>query len=123
MFSLRGSPIGTPSLQDLCKLEIMRQDKTFEWYEVRSSMRLAWLKAKQMIIPVEVICSFQQMHTDSPAGSANSIVARLQRVSVAKGRERRRAHLERKRKGWVENNCVESGRLLNGTTGGDKLSR
>ena len=65
----------------MCKLEIMRQDKTFEWYEVRSSMRLAWLKAKQMIIPVEVICSFQQMHTDSPAGSANSIVARLQRVS------------------------------------------
>lgn len=65
----------------------MRQDKTFEWYEVRSSMRLAWLKAKQMIIPVEVICSFQQMHTDSPAGSANSIVARLQRVS-AKGQEK-----------------------------------
>lgn len=67
--------------QDLCKLEIMRQDQKFEWYEVRSSMRLAWLKAKQMIIPVEVICSFQQMHTDCPAGSANGIVARLQRVS------------------------------------------
>lgn len=61
----------------------MRQDQKFEWYEVRSSMRLAWLKAKQMIIPVEVICSFQQMHTDCPAGSANGIVARLQRVSGA----------------------------------------
>ena len=75
----------------MCKLEIMRQDKTFEWYEVRSSMRLAWLKAKQMIIPVEVICSFQQMHTDSPAGSANSIVARLQRVSVKRKSERKRS--------------------------------
>lgn len=71
--------------QDLCKLEIMRLDKKFEWYEVRSSMRLAWLMTKQMIIPVEVICSFQQMHRDSPAGNANSIVARLQKVSVCKG--------------------------------------
>ncbi len=79
-------PLPAKTKQDLCKLEIMRQDKTFEWYEVRSSMRLAWLKAKQMIIPVEVICSFQQMHTDSPAGSANSIVARLQRVSWRKGK-------------------------------------
>ncbi|CAM9488364.1 unnamed protein product [Ectocarpus sp. 12 AP-2014] len=75
----------TNTQKDLCKLEIMRQDQKFEWYEVRSSMRLAWLKAKQMIIPVEVICSFQQMHTDCPAGSANGIVARLQRAaSVAR---------------------------------------
>lgn len=66
----------------MCKLEIMRLDKKFEWYEVRSSMRLAWLMTKQMIIPVEVICSFQQMHSDSPAGNANSIVARLQKVSA-----------------------------------------
>lgn len=66
--------------QDLCKLEIKRRDEKLEWYEVRSSMRLAWLKTKQEIVPVEVICSFQQMHRDSPAGSANSIVARLQRV-------------------------------------------
>ncbi|CAB1114548.1 unnamed protein product [Ectocarpus sp. CCAP 1310/34] len=72
----------TNTQKDLCKLEIMRQDQKFEWYEVRSSMRLAWLKAKQMIIPVEVICSFQQMHTDCPAGSANGIVARLQRASM-----------------------------------------
>ncbi|CAM9918241.1 unnamed protein product [Ectocarpus sp. 4 AP-2014] len=75
----------TNTQKDLCKLEIMRQDQKFEWYEVRSSMRLAWLKAKQMIIPVEVICSFQQMHSDCPAGSANGIVARLQRAaSVAR---------------------------------------
>lgn len=72
--------------QDLCKLEIVRQDKKSDWYEVRSSMRLVWLKARQEIVPVEVICSFQQMHCDGPAGSANSIVARLQRVSQ---RERR----------------------------------
>ncbi|CBJ25964.1 conserved unknown protein [Ectocarpus siliculosus] len=72
----------TNTQKDLCKLEIMRQDQKFEWYEVRSSMRLAWLKAKQMIIPVEVICSFQQMHTDCPAGSANGIVARLQRTGL-----------------------------------------
>ena len=82
----------------------MRQDKTFEWYEVRSSMRLAWLKAKQMIIPVEVICSFQQMHTDSPAGSANSIVARLQRVSVLGRQNEQWAHLQRMQ--WVENTLV-----------------
>ena len=67
-------------MQDLCKLELKRQDENLEWYEVRSSMRLAWLKTKQEIVPVEVICSFQPMHSDSPAGSANSIVARLQRV-------------------------------------------
>lgn len=72
-------------MQDLCKLEIKRQDETLEWYEVRSSMRLAWLKTKQEIVPVEVICSFHPMHRDSPAGNANSIVARLQRV-----RKRRR---------------------------------
>lgn len=68
------------SPKDLCKLEIVRQDKKSDWYEVRSSMRLVWLKAKQEIVPVEVICSFQKMHCDGPAGSANSIVARLQRV-------------------------------------------
>ena len=68
--------------QELCKLEIVRQDKKSDWYEVRSSMRLVWLKNKQEIVPVEVICSFQPIHMDGPAGSANSIVARLQRVSA-----------------------------------------
>ncbi|CAN0006429.1 unnamed protein product, partial [Scytosiphon promiscuus] len=72
----------TNTQKDLCKLEIMRMDNKFEWYEVRSSMRLAWLMTKQMIIPVEVICSFQQMHRDSPAGNANSIVARLQKAAA-----------------------------------------
>lgn len=67
--------------QEICKLEIVRQDKKSDWYEVRSSMRLVWLKNKQEIVPVEVICSFQQMHGDGPPGSANSIVNRLQRVS------------------------------------------
>lgn len=72
---------GNDETQDMCKLEMLRQDENSEWYEVRSSMRLVWLKAKQEIVPVEVICSFQRMHVDSPAGSSGSIVARLQRVS------------------------------------------
>ncbi|CAN0183156.1 unnamed protein product, partial [Ascophyllum nodosum] len=75
----------TNSHKELCKLEIVRQDKKSDWYEVRSSMRLVWLKNKQEIVPVEVICSFQPIHMDGPAGSANSIVARLQRV-VTTGR-------------------------------------
>lgn len=45
-------------------------------------MRLVWLKNKQEIVPVEVICSFQKMHSDGPAGNDNSIVARLRRVSI-----------------------------------------
>lgn len=68
-------------MQEICKLEIVRQDKKSDWYEVRSSMRLVWLRNKQEIVPVEVICSFQLMHGDGPAGSANSIVNRLQRVN------------------------------------------
>lgn len=65
----------------MCKLEIVRNDKKSDWYEVRSSIRLVWFRNKQEIVPVEVICSFQRMHVDGPAGSANSIVSRLQRVS------------------------------------------
>ncbi|CAM9890373.1 unnamed protein product [Choristocarpus tenellus] len=67
----------TNAQKSICKLQVVCKEKCTSWCEVRTAMRLVWSKEMQLIIPIEVVCSFQLMQ-EIEGDEKPGMVARLQ---------------------------------------------